>query len=269
MQLEIQVMSKTGGRTRNEDACGVWSTPGASFCVLSDGLGGHSGGEVASKLVVSRILEWFQARPACNPEDIAGALETAHAAVLEEQTRVPEMNDMGATAVVLALDTMHRTASWGHVGDSRLYCFRRGRIIAQTRDDSLVQQMVDAGYLQPHELRTSPQRNQLLTALGNDAVVEPRVIPDGFAVEDGDAFLLCSDGFWEYVDEAEMEQALGAAESVTAWLHSLERGIIARGRKGQDNYSAIAVWCRDTARYADTDPTLPSGGSGSHPRSLP
>ena len=257
MQLEILVMSKTGGRARNEDACGVWSSPGASFCVLSDGLGGHSGGEVASKTVVRCVLEWFRAQPVCDPEVIAGALEAANTALRDEQARMPELSDMAATAVVLALDTVRRAASWGHLGDSRLYCFRYGRIVTQTRDDSVVQQMVDAGYLQPHQLRTSPHRNQLLTALGNETSVEPRIIPQDFAVEDGDAFLLCSDGFWEYVPELEMEQTLDEADSVSDWLRAMEDSIIARGRKGQDNYSAIAVWCRDLPEYSDADPTLP------------
>ena len=170
---------------------------------------------------------------------------------------MPELSDMAATAVVLALDTVRRAASWGHLGDSRLYCFRYGRIVAQTRDDSVVQQMVDAGYLQPHQLRTSPHRNQLLTALGNETSVEPRIIPQDFAVEDGDAFLLCSDGFWEYVPELEMEQTLDEADSVSDWLRAMEDSIIARGRKGQDNYSAIAVWCRDLPEYSDEDTTLP------------
>jgi PPM family protein phosphatase len=257
MELEILVMSKTGGRERNEDACGVWSSPGASFCVLSDGLGGHSGGEVASKLVVRRVLEWFRAQPVCDHDTIAGALEAANAALRDEQARVPEMSDMAATAVVLALDTVRHAASWGHLGDSRLYCFRDGRIVAQTRDDSVVQQMVDAGYLQPQQLRTSPHRNQLLTALGNTASLEPRVVPMGFAVEDGDAFLLCSDGFWEYVQEFEMEETLDAADSVSDWLHALEGRIIARGRKGQDNYSAIAVWCRDLPEHPFADAPRP------------
>lgn len=257
MQLEILVMSKTGGRERNEDACGVWSSPEASFCVLSDGLGGHSGGEVASKLVVSRVLDWFRMRPVCNPEAIAGALEAANAALLDEQARVPAINDMGATAVVLALDTVYRAASWGHLGDSRLYCFRDGRIIAQTRDDSLVQEMVDAGRLAWSELRASPHRNKLLAALGTGDSALPHLQSGDFYIRHGDVFLLCSDGLWEYVEEEEMLHSLAEAESAADWLRTLESMIIARGRKGQDNYSAITVWCRDLPDRGDTDATLP------------
>jgi serine/threonine protein phosphatase PrpC len=186
-----------------------------------------------------------------------------------EQIRVPELHDMRATAVVLALNTVGAVASWGHVGDSRLYCFRRGRIVAQTRDDSVVQEMVDAGYLQPQQVRTSPYRNQLLAALGNGASVEPRIISEAFAMEDADAFLLCSDGFWEYVEEAELEQSLAEADSVGDWLNALEHSIIARGRKGQDNYSAIAVWCRDPLESEDKEPTVPFGHSGTRTPFLP
>ncbi|MEJ2377135.1 MAG: serine/threonine-protein phosphatase [Pseudolabrys sp.] len=259
MQLDIVVMSKTGGRDHNEDACGAWSSPGASFCVLSDGLGGHNGGEVASKLVVRHLLEWFRMRPACSPEAVAQALAASNAALLEEQSRVPGLSDMRATAVVLAMDTMDAVATWGHVGDSRLYYFKRGGIVAQTRDDSVVQEMVDAGYLPPQQLRSSPHRNKLLAALGNEANVEPHVVSKAFVMEDGDAFLLCSDGFWEYVEEEEMERTLAAADTAGDWLGALEHSIIARGRKGQDNYSAIAVWCRDPLESADAEPTLPPG----------
>lgn len=256
MQLEILVMSKKGGRERNEDACGVWSSPKASFCVLSDGLGGHSGGEVASKLVVSRVLEWFRSEPPCHPQAIAGALGAAHVALLDEQARVPEMRDMGATVVVLALDTVRRAASWGHLGDSRLYCFREARIAAKTRDDSLIQEMVDARLMTAGEVRDSPHRSKLLAAMGAGGSAMPHFHHGGFPIRHGDVFLLCSDGLWEYVEDEEMEQSLAASESAGEWLRTLEGMVVARGRKAQDNYSAIAVWCRESAQTTDEDITL-------------
>ena len=245
MRLEIATLSKAGGRPVNEDACGVWPSAEVCFCVLSDGAGGHGGGDVASKLVVSRVLDWFRARPECSPEAVAGALLIANQAVLEGQKSSGRLSDMRATVVVLALDTGCGQAVWGHLGDSRLYCFRGQRLVAQTRDHSVVQSMVDAGYVKAEELRSAPQRSRLLGALGDANNFEPQIAPGSYVLQDGDAFLLCTDGCWEYVEEAEMERALSQSHSGEDWLRLLERQVVAGGRPGQDNYSAIAIWCQD------------------------
>jgi serine/threonine protein phosphatase PrpC len=151
---------------------------------------------------------------------------------------------MRTTAVVLAVDFEHGLATWAHLGDSRLYCFRRGEIVVQTRDHSVVQSLVEAGLLQAKDLRTAPDRSKLLAALGDLDSFEPRVATELFALEDDDKFLLCTDGLWEYVEESELQATLAAAESAEEWLRLLEGRVLARGRTGQDNYSALAVWCK-------------------------
>src|ERR1700674_403403 len=245
MELEILTLSKPGGRSRNEDACGVWSNHDACFCVLSDGAGGHGGGDVASKLVVKHALSWFRETPSCSGSAVEAALRAANRAVVSEQGSREALNEMRATAVVLAIDTARSEATWGHLGDSRLYCFRNRCIVAQTRDHSVVQSMVDAGYLLASDLRTAPGRSKLLAALGDAEHFEPSIEPGTLPLFDGDAFLLCTDGFWEYAKEDEMEAALTAATSAEEWLRALEASILKRGRPGQDNYSAIALWCKD------------------------
>ena len=245
MQLEIVVLSKAGGREVNEDACGFWSTPEACFCALSDGLGGHYGGDVASKLAVEHILDWFRETPECSVRAVKASLEAGNSAIMREQQRDIRLKQMRATAVVLSIDIKHDVAIWGHTGDSRLYCFRQGRIIEQTRDHSVLQSMVDAGYLQPRELRISPNRSKLLAALGNERQFEMGIKSVEFPLLHGDIFLLCTDGLWEYVEEEDMERMLGASTSAPEWLRALESQVLARGHAGQDNYSAIAVWCSD------------------------
>jgi serine/threonine protein phosphatase PrpC len=245
MQLEILVLSKAGGRQVNEDACGFWSSPEACFCVVSDGLGGHYGGDVASKLAVQHALDWFRSTPDCSRRAVEASLRAGNLAIIHEQQRDPQLKHMRATAVILSIDTKREVAVWGHIGDSRLYCFRQGRIIQQTRDHSVLQSMVDAGYLQPEELRIAPNRSRLLAALGNEEQFDMDVIPIAFPLLDGDVFLLCTDGLWEYVEEGEMEQMLGASTTAPEWLKALEGQVIARGHKGQDNYSAITVWCKN------------------------
>lgn len=246
MQIEVSVLSNPGGRERNEDACGFWTGGGGSFCVVSDGAGGHGGGDVASKLAVRMILGAFQDAPACTGAAIDAALRAAHDAIVAQQRADGRTAAMRATATVLAIDTVHRTAAWGHVGDTRLYCFRGGRVVAQTKDHSVVQKMVDAGYLGQSALRESDQRSRLFAALGHDEDFVAAIADAPFSLQDGDVFLLCTDGFWEYVDEAAMATALGCAASPADWLRAMEREVVERGREGQDNFSAVAVWCRTT-----------------------
>ena len=243
MELKISVLSKPGGRTVNEDAYGVWSTSGACFCVISDGAGGHPGGKVASELAVKEVLHWFYQTPDIGSAAVAAALKSANDAIVDEQQRSQEISHMRATILVLAVDTVQATARWGHIGDTRLYCFRRQRIVAQTRDHSVVQSMVEAGYLQPQELRSSPSRNALLAALGDAEAFEPSIETNEFPVQDGDIFLLCTDGFWEYIDEAKMEKMLVLSPTPEAWLRQLENHVVEHGRADQDNYSALVISC--------------------------
>jgi PPM family protein phosphatase len=255
MELEIAVLSRQGGRAVNEDACGWWSSGDMSFCVLSDGAGGHRGGEVASKLIVKEMLSWFRERPEGDAQALEAALRYANEALVREQQTHVEVGDMRATAVVLAVDSVRRSAAWGHLGDSRLYCFRDCGIIVQTRDHSLVQTMVDAGMMQADSVRRSPQRSKLLNAMGDESTFQPRMQTDEFPLLAGDKFLLCTDGLWERVEEPEMEAALIDCASAEEWLRLLEQYVVARGDSRQDNYSAIAVWCKAPAqlRQIETD----------------
>lgn len=245
MQLEIATLSKMGGRSANEDACDYWSTPEVCCCVLSDGLGGHYGGDVASKLVVMSVLDAFQKVPECNIKAVEALLRVGDDAIIQEQERNIDLKYMRATAVILIIDIEQRLAAWGHVGDSRLYCFRRGRVVMQTRDHSVSQRMIDAGYMKPEALRLSPQRNQLIAALGNNKHFDVDITPTELPLQHHDVFLLCSDGLWEYVQENEMEQMLNLSGSASQWLEAMEKQVLARGHEGQDNYSAIALWCHD------------------------
>jgi serine/threonine protein phosphatase PrpC len=258
MRLEISVLSKPGGRAINEDAFGFWASKGICFCVVCDGAGGQGGGDVASKLAVSATLAWFQATPECSARAIAGALASANEAVMQQQGSESRLATMRATAVVLSVDANRKHALWSHLGDSRLYCFRGGRVVAQTKDHSVVQNMVDAGYLKECDLRTAQERSRLFAALGQVENFEPRPGPGGFAIAAGDAFLLCTDGFWEYVEEQEMADALDGAASGEDWLRRMERRVTERGGERQDNYSALAVWCSESAPDDDSpngDPT--------------
>jgi PPM family protein phosphatase len=243
MQLAVSVLSRQGGRPANEDACGCWSGGGITVCVVSDGAGGHGGGDIAAKLVVRQLLTWFSDRPDCSTDAIEQAIVAANEALVAAQREDSEHRDMRATAVVLVVDARQHLASWGNLGDSRLYAFRNGLPIAQTRDHSMLQQMVEAGYVPREALRTSPLRSQLFAALGQPRRAEPYLESAPHRVEPGDAFLLCTDGCWEHIEDAELAGALAVARSPEGWLHALEGLVIARAPSNLDNYSAIALWC--------------------------
>lgn len=247
MQLEISVLSNPGGRQRNEDACGFWTGGGCSFSVVSDGAGGHGGGDVASKLAVRMILSSLQDHPECTGDAIDGALRVAHRTIVEQQPTRPELAGMRATATVLAIDTVHHRAVWGHVGDTRLYCFRGGRIVFQTKDHSVVQKMVDAGYLAQAAIRQSLQRSKLFAALGHNEDFVATVERSPFPVQAGDVFLLCTDGFWEYVDESTMIATLARAGTPADWLRDMVDDVVKRGGREQDNFSALAIFCTEGA----------------------
>lgn len=243
MQLEVSVLSDRGGRDRNEDAYGVWSSDGGCFCVVSDGAGGHAGGDTASKLAVRTILATFQDHPVSSASAVESALGAAHAALIEQQAAHPQLQAMRATATVLAVDILRHTAAWGHVGDTRLYGFRNRRVVAQTKDHSIVQKMVDAGFVAPDALRESAQRSRLFAALGHAECHAPTVGESAYPLAAGDAFLLCTDGFWEHIDEAAMERSLATAASAADWLRTMEQEVVAAAGPDQDNFSALAVWC--------------------------
>lgn len=242
MELRLSVLSECGGRATNEDACGYWRQSGPLCCVLSDGAGGHGGGDVASRIAVSSVLRDFADAPAVDGEYIGQLIERANGDVLEAQHEGGRVADMHATLVVLAIDPQARRAAWGHVGDSRLYLVRAGRVAHVTHDHSLLQSMIDAGFVDPRSADDHPGRDILTAALGSAQGCLPEFVLEPLSLADGDVFLLCSDGLWGSVGDR-IASRLQTATSPDDWLSQLACDVRELARAGQDNYSAIAVWC--------------------------
>ncbi|HJV52267.1 MAG TPA: protein phosphatase 2C domain-containing protein [Noviherbaspirillum sp.] len=245
MECRISALSRVGGRERNEDACGYLQENDVVCCVLADGAGGHGGGDVASRVAVEAVLREFVARPEASVDTLAALLRGANDAVLQQQGSDPGLADMRSTLVVLVLDTQASCAVWGHVGDSRLYLLRHGATHFRTRDHSLVQSMVDGGLISAEEALTHSERNVLIASIGSQESFQPSVVERPFPVAEGDAFLLCSDGFWGLLDDAAVESALMETMSPEEWLDRMEQSISTQIREGSDNYSAVGVWCGD------------------------
>lgn len=246
MRLELSVLSRPGGRKVNEDACGLWSSPdnGACFAVIADGAGGHRGGETASRIVVETVLAFFRDHPEASGDAAFAAAHAANEAVMRMQRAEQDLSDMRSTLVALAIDASARRASWIHVGDSRLYIFRAGGIAVQTRDQSVVQSMIDAGYVPQDQLRTAPNRSTLLTAIGDEGAFE-YARAETCEIAPGDRLLLCTDGWWEYIEEAELADLAARSGSTEIWLRDMEGLVAARAKASNDNYSAIAIACDD------------------------
>lgn len=248
-RIGLAVLSQRGGRPGNEDSCGHWRHGERLCCVVADGAGGHGGGDLASRIVVRHILEQASLAPLTRADEVHDLLVDANVQLLRRQSEASSEaeRDMRSTVVALFIDLGRGQALWGHAGDSRLYLFREGRLAAQTRDHSVVQAMVDAGVLMPEQMRRHPQRSELHSALGcrpEELMVSAAAEPWRLAPRD--AFLLCTDGLWEYVEEAEMSACLERASDPQEWLASLERLVLQRaaesGRTRHDNLSGIAVW---------------------------
>jgi PPM family protein phosphatase len=246
-QVELAILSRQGGRDYNEDACGHWHSDAQLCCVVADGAGGMGGGDVASKLVVRHIIEQASQAPLARVDEVHDLIVDSNAQVRRHQRETPGHEQMHTTVVALFVDLARGEALWGHAGDSRLYLFRDGRMLSHTRDHSMVQSLVDAGVLGEEQTRTHPKRSELQSALGT----APEHLMVGTATRPwqllaGDAFLLCTDGLWEFVDEAEMAASLARAADPQAWLTQLEALVLRhaseRGATRHDNFSAIGVW---------------------------
>ncbi|MDS4015080.1 MAG: protein phosphatase 2C domain-containing protein [Candidatus Accumulibacter sp.] len=245
--LEVQTyfLSEVGGRSRNEDACGYWTSSGGCCWVVSDGAGGHGSGDIAARLVVSTVLNLFAPRPSAEPDDAVALLEAANDAVVNEKGSGSTTDDMHATAVILLIDRPGGTAVWGHVGDTRIYLFRHGQVVYQTRDHTVVQNLIDAGYGSVDMIRTHPQRSLLTSAIGSNEALALSVVREATPLTSGDFFLLCTDGWWEHIQESEMEELLAEASCAAEWLGLMRRLIRQRAPSDNDNYTALCVTVSD------------------------
>lgn len=242
MPIQIASRSEVGARAHNEDDLRHGSNGALRFVVVSDGAGGHSNGAMASDLVVRTTALVLQRTTEFSAPALVRAIEQANEAVNAGQQGLRAHQRMHATVVCLWLDADQHQALWAHVGDSRLYRVRRGRAQTLTRDDSVVQQMVDAGFIKPDEARHHPRKNQLLAAMGMEEAMPVHVSAQPEPVQDGDAYLLCTDGWWDHLDLDDLEETLYDTQSAQDWLDKMAMLVTQRQTPHQDNYSAVALW---------------------------
>jgi serine/threonine protein phosphatase PrpC len=193
----------------NEDRVGHWRTPEALLMVVADGLGGHLHGELAAQVALDVLGTAFLAEAHARLEDPASFLTrtfaAAHSAIVREaENRQYAENPRTVVAACVVQDGQ---VFWTHVGDCRFYLVRSGRILARSRDHTVVQRLVDEGRIREEAAGTHPHRNRLLQCLGG--YQPPRIEPVSNArLTRDDILLLCSDGLWGPLTQRQLMHAL-------------------------------------------------------------
>ena len=227
-----------GGRKVNEDRLEILKEGERVCAVVADGLGGHGCGDMASSKVIEVLKQTFDAT---KTDEISGITinEWIHRMNYEICRLQTQECQMKTTIALLFIEG--KQCMWAHVGDTRIYHFLDGKILEVTNDHSLLQMKVQLGEIKQEEVRIHQDQNKLLRALGSDDLMVD-ISPFQDISQGEHVFLLCSDGFWEYVLENEMEETLQAVQNPVEWLKVMRERLESRVNGKHDNNTAVAVW---------------------------
>lgn len=239
MRFSVYQVSRKGGREKNEDRMGYCYTRESGLFALADGMGGHPEGEVASQLSLQALSALFQreARPTLDDPTrfLHDSIVAAHHQLLRYATQ-KSLIDTPRTTIVACI-MQGNTAYWAHCGDSRLYLVRGGKLIARTRDHSYSELQEAMSAVVP--LNDRLNRNVLFTCLGSPG--KPVIDTVGpLILQRGDRILLCSDGLWGNLSDAEITQEL-ASRAVSDSVPELVERALREGGARCDNVSVLAM----------------------------
>ena len=247
MRFTIFQESRKGAREVNQDRIAYTYSRETLLLVIADGMGGHVGGEIAAQIAVRLFIERFQqeAKPILrNPlKFMQETMLRAHAALGSYANQFSMLETPRTTCVAVIVQGNH--AYWAHVGDSRFYLFRQGKLIAATKDHSKVQYLVDQGLITPQEVAVHPDRNKIFSCLGGQT--EPVIdLSKRTPLANGDLLVLCTDGLWSVYPHGEMATMLTSTPILTT-APQIMREAESRGGAEGDNLSAIIVrWGPET-----------------------
>lgn len=232
MNIAVAYYSSQGGRKNNEDYVIIRQRNTSVVAVVCDGLGGHENGEVASKIAANTLIELCE-KESLSPSNMQRAFERAN-----EQVYInSESSNMRTTAAMLWIDG--EDAIIGNIGDTRIYQIRGGQIISQSRDHSIAY----LDYLQDNisydEIRKSKDRNKLTRSLGCDDDIKVEI--SAINVLPGDTFIICTDGFWEYIYEEEMLAIIDNFNEATDLLEQMKNRVIKNSMDKGDNHTAAVI----------------------------
>ncbi|MEM9666022.1 MAG: PP2C family serine/threonine-protein phosphatase [Bacteroidota bacterium] len=260
LALDVSVRSDVGCvRAVNEDD-GRFVRPGTPaqrsshglLALVADGMGGHDAGDVASRLAVDGIAaSYYTSPPPSDPHQaLETALESANRTV--HKTATDQQASMGTTCVALVLRDGRAFAA--HVGDSRCYRLRGDRLEALTQDHSVVGELVARGLLTSEQARLHEERHLITRALGLHETVEVDTWSAPLSVEEGDVFLLSTDGLHDLLHPAEIQAALSVGSAALATERLIDR---ARALGGPDNITTVVIRVEPPRPPRATRPTRP------------
>lgn len=238
--MQFATYTNHGTREVNEDSFGT-AASGASYCfVVADGLGGHGGGDVASRCAVETVCRRFVS-DGFSDHFFEDAFRAAQDAIIAKQEQTEKTAQMKTTLVIAVLH--EGKTYYAHVGDSRMYLFRNGRYKLRSIDHSVPQMLVLSRQIREAEIRHHPDRNKLMRVMGVRG--ETPKYEEGQTIKNSgaQALLLCTDGFWELIDEKAMAETLRRSNSPDMWLEHMSGIIRDNGKESEmDNFTAIAVF---------------------------
>jgi len=240
--MDINKFTNIGGRSNNEDYCDYYIESDKACIVVCDGLGGHDCGEVASKAVVEHIILNFKSKPIISEDNMVTLLQGAQDFVVSLQNEDRDLVEMKTTVTCVLIH--NNTMVTGHVGDSRIYLFRKNKTLFESEDHSVPYALFKAKRIKKKDIRTHEDSNVVLRSIGSIWDRPKYEIHTFNKVKSGDGLLLCTDGFWENIIEKDMTKTLKKSSRSAEWMNEMVQVVQSNIlHENHDNYTAIALIC--------------------------
>ena len=234
-----EFLSEAGTKAENNDYFGYVLLDNYAIWAVADGFDEEEGAKVAARIAVESVIEYFMLRPRFNYDVIKEMMDYANLKVKEKQEETQKYSLMHTSLLIVISN--YNSILYGNIGNTRFYHIRDGYIISQSRDDTIAQLLVDEEALNISDMRFHRQRNDLLQAIGDFGKIKPNIIKKPVELMEKDVFCLTTVGFWENIDEHDMENDFSRFEDKKQWLNSLEKRILASLRDNIENYTIAQV----------------------------
>jgi len=243
LRIEYAELSLVGDREDNQDRVTVSAAEQAALLVVIDGMGGHSDGSRAADTALKSLLESFRqtSLPMFDPLGFLHmSLSRAHDDVAKlGNGQTIDTRPRATTAICLVQEG---AAFWAHIGDSRVYHMRHGKILQRTRDHSHVELLLREGKITEEELPTHPMRNFVECCLGGDPAIPEMTVSGRHALQSGDVLLLCTDGIWANLRDSDIAGFFrDDNQELRAWLEALGRRAVQASAPFSDNSTAAVL----------------------------
>jgi len=237
--------SEAGTKNKNNDYFGYIQLDNYAIWAVADGFDEEEGADVAARLAVESAIEYFMLHPEFSREIISEIMSYVNLKVREKQIETERYSLMHTSFLIVISN--YNALLYGNIGNTRFYHLRNGYVISQSSDDTVAQLLVEEEALNTGDLKYHRQRNDLLQAIGDYGEIKPNILKTPITLQEKDVFCLTTMGFWENIDEKEMEVELSRYDESKKWLVSLEKKVVATLRDDVENYTFAAVTIEDVA----------------------